>query len=105
MFLPKGGIVMGEIFTSIDLGTSKINIIIGEIDKNGYIQIMGVGNSPCEGIKKGVVVDIESTSMAILAALEQAENMANVEVTEAYVNIPGGYTHLIRNKGIIAVSG
>lgn len=96
---------MGEIFTSIDLGTSKINIIIGEIDKNGYIQIMGVGNSPCEGIKKGVVVDIESTSMAILAALEQAENMANVEVTEAYVNIPGGYTNLIRNKGIIAVSG
>ena len=96
---------MGELFTSIDLGTSKVNIIIGEVDKNGYIQIIGVGDSPCDGIKKGVVVDIESTSISIINALEQAENMADVEVTEAYVNIPGGYTNLIRNKGIIAVSG
>lgn len=96
---------MSELFTSIDLGTSKISVIVGEIDKNGYLQIIGVGNSPCEGIKKGVVVDIELTSRAISFALEQAENMADVELTEAYVNIPGGYTNIIRNKGIIAVSG
>ena len=96
---------MSELFTSIDLGTSKISVIVGEIDKNGYLQIIGVGNSPCEGIKKGGDVDIELTSRAISFALEQAENMADVELTEAYVNIPGGYTNIIRNKGIIAVSG
>lgn len=96
---------MDELFTSIDLGTSKVCVIICEIDKNGYLQVIGVGDSPCEGVKKGVVVDINSTSEAIAYALEQAENMADVEVNAAYVNIPGGYTFLTRNKGIIAVSG
>ena len=96
---------MGEYITSIDLGTSKVCVIIGQIDRNGQLQIVGVGNCPCEGIKKGVVVDIESTSNAINYALEQAENMADAEVFDTYVNIPGGYTKLIRNKGIIAVSG
>lgn len=96
---------MGEYITSIDLGTSKVCVIIGQIDRNGQLQIVGVGNCPCEGIKKGVVVDIESTSNAINCALEQAENMADAEVFDTYVNIPGGYTKLIRNKGIIAVSG
>lgn len=96
---------MDEYITSIDLGTSKVCVIISEIDQTGQLQIIGVGVCPCEGIKKGVVVDIESTSRAILYALEQAENMANVEVNTAYINIPGGYSKVIRNKGIIAVSG
>lgn len=96
---------MDDLITAIDLGTSKICTIIAELDENGMIQILGVGNSPCDGIKKGVVVDIEATTMAIEYSLEQAENMADVEVSSAYISIPGGYTKLVRNKGIIAVSG
>lgn len=96
---------MNEFITSIDLGTSTVCVMISEIDQVGQLQIIGVGTHPCEGIKKGVVVDIESTSMAISYALEQAENMADVEVDTAYINIPGGYTKVVRNKGIIAVSG
>lgn len=96
---------MDEFITSIDLGTSKVCAIISEIDKNRQLQIVGVGTCPCEGVKKGIVVDIDSTSKSILYALEQAENMANIKVSTAYVNIPGGYTKIIRNKGIIAVSG
>ncbi|WP_069650167.1 cell division protein FtsA [Caloranaerobacter ferrireducens] len=95
---------MGNVVTSIDLGSSKICVIISEIDSNGQLQVVGIGKSRCKGIKKGVVVDIEETTKAILEAVTQAENMADLEIYEAYINIPGGYTKLIRNKGIIAVS-
>ncbi|WP_427338503.1 cell division protein FtsA [Caloranaerobacter sp. DY30410] len=95
---------MGNVVTSIDLGSSKICVIISEIDSNGQLQVIGIGRSRCKGIKKGVVVDIEETTKAIIEAVTQAENMADLEVYEAYINIPGGYTKLIRNKGIIAVS-
>lgn len=95
---------MGDYIASIDIGTSKICTIISQIDKYGNTQIVGIGKSKCEGIRKGVVVDIESTSRAISDAVEQAENMADIDINQVYVNIPGGYTNIIQNKGIIAVS-
>jgi len=95
---------MGKLLASIDIGTSKICVVIADIDRNGSSQIIGIGKSSCDGIRKGVVTDIEATSKAITTALEQAENMANVEVDEVYINIPGGYTNVINNKGVIAVS-
>ncbi|EOD01267.1 cell division protein FtsA [Caldisalinibacter kiritimatiensis] len=96
---------MTDFFTSIDLGTSKVCAIIAGKDKNGQVQIIGMGKSDCNGIKKGVVVDIESTTKGVINAVEQAENMADVTVTEAYINIPGGYSRIVSNKGMIAVSG
>lgn len=95
---------MSDYIAAIDIGTSKICTIISELDRNGKIQIIGIGKSHCEGIKKGVIVDIESTAKSITESVEQAENMADVEISQVYVNIPGGYTNIIRNKGIIAVS-
>ena len=95
---------MGELITSVDIGTSKVCVIIAEIDKSKQIRIIGVGISPCYGVKKGIVVDIEDTSKAVSYALEQAENMADIEVDNAYVNIAGGYTKFTKNKGVIAVS-
>ncbi|RKD34305.1 cell division protein FtsA [Thermohalobacter berrensis] len=95
---------MGDLITAIDLGTSKVCVMIAEIDEKGKTQIIGLGKSPCKGIKKGIVVDIEATTNSILEAVEQAENMADIEVEEAFINIPGGYTNLIKNKGVIAVS-
>lgn len=95
---------MSNIVASIDIGTSKVCIAIGEIN-NGRLQIIGLGKSSCEGVRKGVVVDIESTSKAILNAVEQAENMADIKIDSVYANIPGGYCNIINNKGIIAVSG
>lgn len=95
---------MAELITAIDLGTSKVCVIIAEVDKNGQLQIIGLGKSPCNGIKKGVVVDIESTTKSILEAVEQAENMADLQIDEACINIPGGYCNVLNNKGVIAVS-
>ncbi len=96
---------MTEIITSIDIGTSKICVLITQVDSNNQIQVIGIGMSESKGIRKGIVVDIESTTKDIVQAVEQAENMANIEVDSAYINIPGGYTKLINNKGIIAISG
>lgn len=96
---------MEKIITSIDLGTSKICVVIGQIDKNNQLQIVGVGMSESNGIKKGVVVDIEATTKDIIKAVEQAENMADIEIESAYINIPGGYSKLLQNKGVIAISG
>ena len=95
---------MSDLLASIDIGTSKVCVIIADTNRNGNTQIIGIGKSQCDGIKKGVVVDIESTANAITEALRQAENMANVEIDEVYVNIPGGYTQVVNNKGVIAVS-
>lgn len=96
---------MDEIITSLDLGTSKICATIARVDKKNHLQIIGVGNSTSNGIRKGVVVDIEAVSQDVIKAIEQAENMADTEVDSVYINLPGGYCDVIDNKGIIAVSG
>ena len=96
---------MGEIITSIDLGTSKVCATIARVDKTNNLQIIGIGNSISNGMKKGVVVDIEAVSQDVIKAVEQAENMADTEVKSIYINLPGGYCNVINNKGIIAISG
>lgn len=96
---------MDNIITSIDLGSSKVCVVIGQVDNNRQLQIIGLGTKESKGIKKGVVVDIEAATEDILKAVEQAENMANVEIGSVYINIPGGYTKLLSNKGVIAISG
>lgn len=96
---------MSNILTSIDLGTSKVCVVVAELDAHGRTQVLGIGRSNCRGIKKGVVVDIEETTNAIMEAISQAENMSNADITKATINLPGGYCKLVRNKGIIAVSG
>ncbi|MTI49036.1 cell division protein FtsA [Sporosalibacterium faouarense] len=95
---------MDNIITSIDLGTSKICVLIGQVDNN-QLHVLGLGKSESNGIKKGVVVDIEAAAKDIARAVEQAENMANVEIESVYINIPGGYSKLLNNKGVIAISG
>lgn len=96
---------MRDIITSIDVGSSKVCVMIAELDERDQPQIIGIGKSQCEGVKKGVVVDIEETAKSIQEAVEKAESMANVSIKSAHVALPGGYCEVIRNKGMIAVSG
>ncbi|HHV74095.1 MAG TPA: cell division protein FtsA [Thermoanaerobacterium sp.] len=95
---------MNEIITGIDIGTSKVCTIIGQCDKNGELRIIGIGMYPCNGMKKGVVVDIETTAFSIKKSVEQAERMANQKVTSVYIKIPGGLTEIYRNRGLVAVT-
>ncbi|WP_026895198.1 cell division protein FtsA [Clostridiisalibacter paucivorans] len=95
---------MDQLIASVDIGTSKVCVAALGTEKNGQVHLVGMGKSECKGVKKGVVVDIEETSRAIIEALNQAENMSDLEITQAYINMPGGYCNIINNRGVIAVS-
>ncbi|MEK8024018.1 MAG: cell division protein FtsA [Candidatus Hydrogenedentota bacterium] len=88
----------------LDIGTTKVCAIIGEIGDNGIIDIVGVGQSPSDGLRKGVVVNLESTVKSITKAIEEAELMSGTEVSSVYVGIAGGHIKGINSRGVIAVS-
>jgi len=95
---------MAEIIAALDIGTSKVCCVIGQVNKNKDIQIIGIGVSPCNGLKKGIIVDIDNTVQSIKNAVASAQHMANLKLSSVFVNIAGGHTSLVRNRGIIAVS-
>ncbi len=80
---------IGDVIVGLDIGTTKVAAIIGEVTANG-VDIIGVGTSASEGLRQGVVVNIESTTNSILAAIQEAEQMAAVEVQSVYVGMAGG---------------
>jgi cell division protein FtsA len=94
---------MNELAVGVDIGSSKICTILGEIDRNNQLQILGVGTSECKGLKKGVIIDIDNTAESIKSSVEQAERMSGMEIKSAFINLPGGQAMLIKNKGVIAV--
>lgn len=95
---------MNEVVVGVDIGSSKVCTIIGEYNRNNQIQILGVGTSECKGLKKGIIVDIDNAVEAIKNSIDQAERMSNMEINHVFINIAGGHTSLIKNKGIVAVS-
>lgn len=95
-----------EIIAALDIGTTKIGVIIAEIeDYEEPPKIIGVGNAPSHGLKKGVVVNIEKTVQSIEEAVEQAENMAGVDIESVVVGIAGDHIRSINGRGVVAVSG
>lgn len=95
---------MDDLIVSIDIGTSKVCTIIGRVNKNSQLDIISRGMSPCNGLKKGVIVDIDSTSASIKSAVEEAESVANMRVGSAYVNIHGMHVSVINNRSWVSIS-
>ena len=95
---------MANPIVGLDIGTTKIGVIIGELDDNGLLKIVGVGTSPSDGLRKGVVVNIEKTVKSIQQAVKDAELMAGVDVKSVYVGIAGDHIRSINSRGVIAVS-
>lgn len=91
-----------NIFVGLDIGTTKICVIIGE-KVGGDIEIIGIGSSPSRGLRKGVVINIESTVSSIKKAVEEAELMAGIELKAVYAGIAGGHIKGFNSHGIIAV--
>lgn len=87
----------------LDIGTTKICCIIGQIDEDNQTTILGVGSHPSQGLKKGMVVDIEATVDSIQKAVHKAEQMADVEVREVFVGIAGGHITSQNSKGVVEV--
>ncbi len=93
-----------EIVVGLDVGTSHVRVIVGENRSDGTINIIGVGLSPSEGLKKGFVVDIDKTIESINKAVEEAERMAGVKIDSAFVSLVGMDVKLQQNRGVVAVT-
>ena len=94
------GLVVG-----LDVGTTKICAVVGQIDDDGAIDIIGIGVHPSKGLRKGVVVNIDSTVESIQKAVHEAELMSGVQISSAFVGIAGGHIKGFNSRGVIAISG
>lgn len=92
-----------EIYVSLDIGTSSVKVIIAEM-ANERLNIIGVGESPSQGIKKGIIIDIDKTVDSIKKAISQAERMVGVEISQVIVGIVSNQVHLEPCHGIVAIS-
>ncbi len=92
-----------RMIVGLDIGTSKVCAIVGEIASDGGIDVVGIGSHPSKGMKKGVVVNIESTVNAIRNAVEEAELMAGCQIHSVYVGIAGNHIRSVNSHGIVAV--
>ena len=94
----------GELVVGLDIGTTKVCCVVGEIFENG-VDIIGVGIAPSMGLKKGVVVNIESTVNSIKQAVKMAEDAAGCELHSVYVGIAGNHIKGFNSDGILAING
>ncbi|MCW8826747.1 MAG: cell division protein FtsA [Gammaproteobacteria bacterium] len=92
-----------NLIVGLDIGTSKVVCIVGEINAEGEIDIIGIGHNPSRGLKKGVVVNIESTVYSIQRAVEEAELMAGCHVHSVYAGIAGSHIKSLNSHGIVAI--
>jgi cell division protein FtsA len=93
-----------NVFVGLDVGTTKIGCIVAELDANGELKIIGVGMAASEGLRKGVVVNIDKTVRSIQKAVEEAELMAGMDIDAAWVGIAGDHIRAINSKGVVATS-
>lgn len=92
-----------DLIVGLDIGTSKVVAIVCEVTGNDNIEIIGIGSHPSRGLKKGVVVNIESTVQSIQRAVEEAELMAGCEIHSVYAGIAGSHIRSINSHGIVAI--
>jgi cell division protein FtsA len=92
-----------KIIVGLDIGTSKVVALVGEQSIDGSIETIGFGSQPSRGLKKGVVVNIESTVQSIQRAVEEAELMAGVEINSVYAGIAGSHIRSLNSHGVVAI--
>lgn len=91
-------------FVGLDIGTTKISCIIADQNAAGEMRIVGIGNAPSEGLRRGVVVDLEKTVASISRSVEEAERMAGIEVKGVWAGIAGDHIRSLNSRGVIAVA-
>lgn len=92
-----------DFIASLDIGTSKVRVIIGEVNQHSF-NIVGVGIAKSDGIKKGSIVDIDATVQSIREAVAEAERMVGISITGVYVGLTGNHIQLLPTHGVVAVS-
>ncbi|MDQ6768292.1 MAG: cell division protein FtsA [Candidatus Eremiobacteraeota bacterium] len=94
-----------DVVCGLDIGTTKTAAVIASVGREGPVDIIGFGVAPSSGLRKGVVTDLEETVKSIEAAMEAAERMAGVHVSQAFVGVTGEHVKSLNSHGIVAVSG
>ena len=92
-----------KMIVGLDIGTSKVVAIVGAVSEEGELEIVGIGSHPSRGLKKGVVVNIESTVQSIQRAVEEAELMAGCQIHSVYAGIAGSHIRSLNSHGIVAI--
>jgi len=96
---------MDEIVVGIDVGTTKICTLVGRVEDANAIRILGVGIEPSEGVRKGIVVDLEAASRAIKRSVEKAEGTSGLEITTALVSLAGAHVSSVNSRGAAGIPG
>ena len=90
-----------EMLVGLDIGTSKVVVIVAEAKSDSSVEILGLGTHPSRGLKNGVVVDIESTTNAIKKSILEAESMAGCHISSCYVGISGSHIRGLNSEGVV----
>ncbi|MBL4606752.1 MAG: cell division protein FtsA, partial [Pseudomonadales bacterium] len=96
-------VVDDNTLVGLDIGTSKVVAVVGRINQDGLTEVLGLGSSKSKGLKKGVVVNIETTVESIQRAIEEAELMAGCQITSVYCGIAGSHIKSMNSHGIVAI--
>ena len=92
-----------NLVVGLDIGTSKVLVIVVEVNPDGEMEVIGVGHHPAKGLRKGVVANIESTVQSIQRAVEEAELMAGCQIYSVYAGIAGAHISSINSHGVVAI--
>ena len=101
----KDSVEREAVLVAIDVGTSKVVALIGEVTRDGTLTIIGKGARPPRGLKKGVVINIDQTTASIAAAIEGAERLSGYKLESAFVGVGGSHVESQNSRGAVAVSG
>src|SRR5689334_9852210 len=96
---------MDEIVVGIDVGTTKVCTLVGRVEDEKTLRILGVGIEPSAGIRKGIIVDLPAASAAIKRSVEKAEHTSGLEITTALVSLAGAHVSSINSRGAAGVPG
>lgn len=92
-----------NLLVGLDIGTTKIVALVAEVSQNNQIEVIGIGNYPAQGLKRGVVVNIEAAVQSIQRALEEAELMSGCQIHSAFTGIAGNHVRSLNSHGIVAI--
>ena len=92
-----------NLIVGLDIGTSKVACIVGEISEDGEIEVIGIGTHPSRGLKNGVVVNLEAAVESMKTSIEEAELMADCKIREVYTGIAGSHIKSFNSQGMVAI--
>src|SRR5713101_5955922 len=93
------------VLVAVDIGTTKVCVLIGELTARGGVDVIGIGQAPSDGLRKGVVIDIDRTVQSVASAVDAAERLSGLKVRSAFVGISGSHIGSQNSRGMVAVSG